>query len=572
MKLQILLFRILVVIACLSTPLLAIQNDNDPPLIYSKVKIFFNNIEDMRELQHSGVAIENFHVKDGYLELIVNNIELDILDNSETSYEIVIDDVIKDYEQNIRLPEAEVIPLQKRMKEKYQIEGFEFGSMGGFYTYDEVTTVLDSMRLQYPDLITVKQSIGTSLEGRDIWMAKISDNPDSTEHEAEIYYQSLIHAREPQSMATVIYYMFYLLENYGHNPLVTYLVDNREMYFVPVFNPDGYVYNELTNPRGGGQWRKNKRNNDGSGVFIPAEDGVDLNRNFGWMWGYDDYGSSPDPSSWGYRGTAAFSEPETQVIRDFCISRNFQLAFLYHSWWNVYFLPWAYIENTHCLDSDLYINLAEELILYNNYDWTISTPAYGTANGDQQDWMYGEQSEKNKIIAFTVEVGGEENGFWPSQDDIYPLAQENLYPNLLLALGKGVIVPDSILFFDNITLNSHFVAPKDTLDIIADIALVDTMNEEISIEAIIENFDKSFSTTIPLTRPLPKMAGPGEYKTYSGFWPVTDAEDNYQVTILGKIENLNLQYLDYGDNFTTIAPITLKAWSHLMVRIFAQGM
>jgi murein tripeptide amidase MpaA len=97
-----------------------------------------------------------------------------------------------------------------------------------------------------------------------------------------------------------MYYMWYLLENYGTDPEATYLVDNREMYFVPCFNPDGYEYNRQTDPNGGGMWRKNRRNNGGSY-------GVDLNRNFGYMWGYDDLGSSPIPSSETYRGPSAFS-------------------------------------------------------------------------------------------------------------------------------------------------------------------------------------------------------------------------------------------------------------------------
>jgi murein tripeptide amidase MpaA len=67
--------------------------------------------------------------------------------------------------------------------------------------------------------------------------------------------------------------MWYLLENYGTNDEVTYLVNNHQLYFVPCINPDGYVYNQTTNPNGGGMWRKNRRNN-GGGVY-----GVDLNQN-----------------------------------------------------------------------------------------------------------------------------------------------------------------------------------------------------------------------------------------------------------------------------------------------------
>ena len=178
------------------------------------------------------------------------------------------------------------------------------------YTFDEVLIELDSMRLLYPSLISAKQSIGTSIEGKDIWIVRISDNPDVDEQEPEVLYTALHHAREPQSMMTLMYFMYYLLENYGTDPEATFLVENRELYFVPVLNVDGYLYNQQTNPNGGGFWRKNRHNN-GDGSF-----GVDLNRNYGYQWGYDNTGSSPNPSNNTYRGTAPFSEPETQAIRD----------------------------------------------------------------------------------------------------------------------------------------------------------------------------------------------------------------------------------------------------------------
>src|SRR5690606_2209606 len=117
----------------------------------------------------------------------------------------------------------------------------------------------------------------------------ISDQPDVDQDEPEVLYDALHHAREPASLSQLIFYMWYLLENYGTNDEVTYLVDSTEMYFVPCVNPDGYVYNWNNHPTGGGMWRKNRRVN-GNGTF-----GVDLNRNYGHEWGYNNTGSSPDP-------------------------------------------------------------------------------------------------------------------------------------------------------------------------------------------------------------------------------------------------------------------------------------
>lgn len=69
-------------------------------------------------------------------------------------------------------------------------------------------------------------------------------------------YNSLIHAREPQSLAQLVFYMWYLLENYDTDAEVRYLVDHTEMYFVPCLNPDGYLYNEAyrPNPADGHNW------------------------------------------------------------------------------------------------------------------------------------------------------------------------------------------------------------------------------------------------------------------------------------------------------------------------------
>lgn len=169
-------------------------------------------------------------------------------------------------------------------------------TMGGFRTYSEAVAYMDSLHTQYPSITIAKTSIGTSIEGRALWMMKISDNPGTDEPEPEVFINGLIHAREPMGMESTLRYMKYLCQNYGTDSLATYLVNNREFYFVPIINPDGYEYNRQTDPLGGGMWRKNRNTNGG----------IDLNRNWGYMWGYDDIGSSPYAGDETYRGTAPF--------------------------------------------------------------------------------------------------------------------------------------------------------------------------------------------------------------------------------------------------------------------------
>ena len=82
---------------------------------------------------------------------------------------------------------------------------------------------------------------------------------------------------------------------------------STEVWFIPVFNLDGYDYTFQT--RGSRLWRKNLRDTNGNGT-IGSGDGVDTNRNFAEQWGYDNEGSSATPSNETYRGAAPESEPE----------------------------------------------------------------------------------------------------------------------------------------------------------------------------------------------------------------------------------------------------------------------
>ncbi|RMF58697.1 MAG: T9SS C-terminal target domain-containing protein [Calditrichaeota bacterium] len=443
--------KIIMVFSLLLIGLLLAQ-DNKP--LYSEVKIFIKDRTDIVYLQSLGMGLDHLKVGDDYVQAVLDERQLNLLRESGYPYEILIPDLIAEV-QSRNLSPSEMKALEKKMKKKYNISGFEFGSLNGYYNFNEVVQELDSMRILYPDLVSARQSIGQSIEGRDIWMVKISDNPDIDEGEPEILYTALHHAREPQSMATIMYFMYYVLEAYndpGHpdHDWVVFLLENRELYFIPVVNPDGYVYVEQQDL----YWRKNRRNN-GDGSF-----GVDLNRNYGYQWGYDNVGSSPDPYSSTYRGTGPFSEPETQAIRDFCNAHEFQLALNYHSYSNLLIYPWGYI-NQLTPDANLFIDLAVDMTQYNGYTHGNAPSLLYPVNGEANDWMYGEQSTKEKIFGMTPEVGSAFDGFWPPIDRIFPLAQENVYPNLVLAQGDGVIIQPNPP--QNVTAYSDYTTPTSIL-------------------------------------------------------------------------------------------------------------
>jgi len=154
--------------------------------------------------------------------------------------------------------------------------------MQGNYTWDELNDRFDELLDDYPHIISNRIVIGQSIENRDIWAFKVSDNPNVDENEPEVLYTSLTHAREPVGMMNLFYFIQHLAEKYEVDNEVTFLVNNREMWFIPVVNPDGYVYNEIIEPDGGGMHRKNRLDtNCGDGT----NRGVDLNRNYSYGWG-----------------------------------------------------------------------------------------------------------------------------------------------------------------------------------------------------------------------------------------------------------------------------------------------
>ncbi|NQV16155.1 T9SS type A sorting domain-containing protein [bacterium] len=543
----------------------ALSASESDQLTYSKVQITINTSEDLAILKNLGFDRDQLRLSDGNWEAILNNVEIDILKDSGLPFHFVIDDVIEHYLEFIRIPDAEMPRLQREMREEYEVEGFEFGSMGGYYTFAEVAAELDSMRLLYPELISEKFSIGLSVEGRDLWASRISNNPDVDEDQPEILYTGLHHAREPMSMAAIMYFMYYMLENYGSDPLVTFLIDNRELYFLPVVNPDGYVYNEETNPGGGGMWRKNRRDN-GDGSW-----GVNNNRNYGYMWGYDNLGSSPSPSNNEFRGTDPFSEPETQAVRDFCINHHFQLALNYHTYWHKLFLPWAYIYNSHTPDSAIYMDLALEMTRFNNYDIEVSTEATGVVNGYSDDWMYGEQTEKNKIFAMTPEIGEwSDGGFWAMQSRIYHLAQENVYANLILALGPGVIDSDTTLHLEAGSITSGYLSPgTDTLTVTAEI--VNPMAEPISVVSIIQANDYSFQDTVPMFDDGDHEDGEANDGIF-GALPLAPPDENFYTAHIHAYSDSGYSgFLNNVGSFTTAGPITFQNISFRNDSIFYPG-
>ena len=431
------------------------QLSNQPDIqeqrpIYKRVEVVLEDNSDLERIAALGIDLRcgaNMQHKNGkhVTTLELSAYEIAQLESDNLQTKILIEDLADFYEKRAirelpkareELQKAKVAALYKNAEAGQDLgcsedgfpvpQNFELGSMGGFTTYQEMLDELDQMRSLYPNLITARAPISSNnstIQGRDVFYVRLSDNPTIDENEAEVLYTGVHHAREPLGMMNQLYYMWYLLENYATDPKVKNIVDNTELYFIPIVNPDGYLYNQQTNPNGGGMWRKNRRNN-GDGTF-----GVDPNRNYAYQWGLNNTGSSPTTSSETYRGTGPFSEPETQMMRDFVQSHNFVNAFNNHAYSNLMLRPWGYTAGTHA-EEELYDELSEHMCWHNRYHYGNGNEVIYPVNGEADDWFYGVED----ILTWTPEIGSAtEGGFWPNPSYIVSQCNRQMKMSLILA-------------------------------------------------------------------------------------------------------------------------------------------
>jgi carboxypeptidase T len=395
---------------------------------YSRVKIDLTN-KNIKDLAQLGIEVDHGILQPNrYLINDFEASEIKAIREAGFAMDIQIEDVQAYYAQTNRDGgDRSVGECDKYTYEDTHVapKNFKLGTMGGAYRYDELWAELDKMRQLYPNLITTYQPIDTFLthEANPIRWLRISDNATQQENEPKVLYTSLHHAREVLSLTQLVYFMWYLLENYDKNLEIKNLIDHTELYFVPMVNPDGYRYNETNFPDGGGLWRKNRRNN-GGGIY-----GVDLNRNYGYEWAHSDAGSSPNPPSEVYRGPAAFSEPETRAIRWMCEKYDFKLALNYHTFGNLLIYPWGYND---FLADPKFREIGDLLTAENRFKagTGIETVAYNV-NGNADDWMWGAQA----IYSFTPEVSTV--GFWPTEGQFKPLSKTTLLMNIQTAQIVG---------------------------------------------------------------------------------------------------------------------------------------
>lgn len=295
-----------------------------------------------------------------------------------------------------------------------------------YRNFSTIKSIILDTEAEYPGIAKV-YDIGDSWETtqgiaeRDILAIKISDNVLVDEDEPEVLIMSLHHAREWVTSELVIELVTNITSSYGDDPRISWLVDNRELWIVPVVNPDGLEYALEVDS----MWRKNRRLN------YDATYGVDLNRNYNGSengdplgaWG--GAGTSHTPSDTTYCGEAPFSEPETQAIRALAYAHDFQIGFDIHSYSELVMWPWGYTTNVTPDDRSL-SDIGVRLAAINGYLPAQSVLLYPTT-GDSIDWLYGGAD----VYSILFEIGTE---FHPDrEDEVWGVINENM-PALMLGI------------------------------------------------------------------------------------------------------------------------------------------
>ncbi|KAA0002557.1 MAG: hypothetical protein FE048_03550 [Thermoplasmata archaeon] len=316
----------------------------------------------------------------------------------------------------------------------WNLERYSRQFAGQYPTLEEMELELKEIAQNHPE-ITQLYSIGKSHMNRDIWCMEISDNPGLEEGEPGVFYMGLHHAREWPSLAICLYIIKQLTSRYGLDPEITNAINNRRVWVVPCVNPDGYYYCHDQ----GNDWRKNMRDNNENGKFDFLVDGVDLNRNYGGSCNGDPWGAwgSLGNASVGhgqgssvYCGPWAFSEPETQAIRNLFIENNICASITWHTFGELVLWPWCYRENTTTPDDEYLSNIGKEIALRigtqdgeGTYEPMQATELY-PVTGDTTDWVYGyaHYIQGKPLFAYTIEACSE---FQPSEEDLTQICQEN---------------------------------------------------------------------------------------------------------------------------------------------------
>ena len=337
--------------------------------------------------------------------------------------------------ENYRLIHPSLCVTQTEAQLKANLDS-TLKSIPGYHDYNTMISEINAVQASHPDLVQT-QTIGTGWGAQlsqqypayasfnhNITAIKVSANVAVDDDEPAIYFCGAHHAREPMGVEVCLAILNHLVNSYGTDPFVTQLLNTTQIWIVPLVNPDGH---KIVIDQTDVWWRKNLRDNNNNHTFDSddygyGDDGVDLNRNYGYEWGY--ISATDDNNAVTYHGTAAFSEPETQAFKAFLESKPFIAGISYHTYGQYVLYPYGYVRNVYAPDEQELRTLAESVASHINgqtsgyYDPMPAWELYPVSGG-LDDWAYGERG----IFAYTIEMAEE---FIPTATNVNQIVQSNL--------------------------------------------------------------------------------------------------------------------------------------------------
>jgi len=373
---------------------------------YKVARVFLENEKQISVIDSWGLDVwsRESTLGLGWNDIVVNDDHLIELLKLEAPYDLIINDLEEHLAEGHR-------DLEASRRDAVLADFFT-----AYHTYDEFVAYLTNLTNVYSSIAKFIPSIGTSIQNRNLFGVTITGTATGTKK--KIFVSGGQHAREWIAPATTVYIITQLITQYSSNQAVKTLLDGTIFHFVPLVNPDGYVFtwggsaNRL--------WRKNRRANTGGSY------GVDLNRNWDDHWGGE--GSSGTPTSDTYRGTAAFSEPESSAVSKHVTANGpFRGAIDYHSYSQLILRPYGWTttvppnEATAKLVGD---TIRARILAVNNVAYT-SEPSWQLyyTSGTAQDWYY---SKASVPLSYTIELRDTGTyGFQLPATQIKPTGAEN---------------------------------------------------------------------------------------------------------------------------------------------------
>ena len=292
-----------------------------------------------------------------------------------------------------------------------------------YHDYDEVESALAAIASAHPGLASLVE-VGKSFRRLKITALRFNTTARGGAPSAKpgALFLGSHHAREHLSTEVPVLLAKWLADN-KDKPEVKALLETRDVYIVPLLNPDGSQFDIQD---GSYRWqRKNLRPNEDGSV------GTDLNRNYDSHWG--ESGSSEYPGDDTYRGSSPFSEPETRAVRDFILARpNLKTMVSYHTYSELILYPWSYTSEPLADGPALkaFKAMGDKMAGWTGYTAQQSGDFY-PSSGDTCDWAWSAR----RIFCFTFELtprSSSGGGFYPGPSVITPTAQKNVAPLLYL--------------------------------------------------------------------------------------------------------------------------------------------